>query len=89
MQNLSRYNRAKAIKNAYSDYKAEAAKAIHTREIIELESLQKEYNKTKKDSKERRELEKRIGDELGKHVTGASKINNFNKRQNKIAENRG
>lgn len=71
------YNRAKAIKNAYSDYKAEAAKAIHTREIIELESLQKEYNKTKKDSKERRELEKRIGDELGKHVTGASKINSL------------
>lgn len=59
------YNRAQQIKNAYKDYKAEASKAVHTREITELESLQKQYNAAKKNSKERFDLEKRIGDLTG------------------------
>ena len=69
------YNRAQQIKNAYKDYKAEASKAVHTREITELESLQKQYNAAKKNSKERFDLEKRIGDLTGQKVTGERDIN--------------
>ncbi len=69
------YNRAQQIKNAYKDYKTEASKAVHTREITELESLQKQYNAAKKNSKERLDLEKRIGDLTGQKVTGERDIN--------------
>lgn len=69
------YNRSQQIKNAYKDYRTEANKAVHTREITELESLQKQYNSAKKNSKERFDLEKRIGDLTGQKVTGERDIN--------------
>lgn len=69
------YNRAQQIRNAYKDYKAEASKAVHTREITELESLKQQYNAAKKNSKERFDLEKRIGDLTGQKVTGEANIN--------------
>lgn len=69
------YNRSQQIKNAYKDYRTEASKAVHTREITELESLQKQYNAAKKNSKERFDLEKRIGDLTGQKVTGERDIN--------------
>lgn len=69
------YQKTQQIKNAYKDYRAEANKAVHTREITELESLQKQYNAAKKKSKERFDLEKRIGDLTGQKVTGETNIN--------------
>lgn len=69
------YNRSQQIKNAYKDYRTEASKAVHTREITELESLKKQYNAAKKNSKERFDLEKRIGDLTGQKVTGERDIN--------------
>ena len=69
------YNRSQQINNAYKDYRTEASKAVHTREITELESLQKQYNAAKKNSKERFDLEKRIGDLTGQKVTGEANIN--------------
>ena len=69
------YNRSQQIKNAYKDYRTEASKAVHTREITELESLQKQYNAAKKNSKERFDFEKRIGDLTGQKVTGERDIN--------------
>ena len=69
------YQKTQQIKNAYKDYRTEANKAVHTREITELESLQKQYNAAKKNSKERFDLEKRIGDLTGQKVTGEANIN--------------
>lgn len=68
-------NKAEQIKNAYKDYRAEANKAVHTREITELESLKQQYNAAKKNSRERFDLEKRIGDLTGQKVTGEQSIN--------------
>ena len=67
--------RAEQIKNAYKDYKAEASKAMHTREIIELEGIKKQYNDAKQNSKERFGLERRIGDLTGQKVTGEKAVN--------------
>jgi tape measure domain len=69
------YNKTQQIKNAYKDYRAEANKAVHTREITELENLKQQYNAAKKNSKERFDLEKRIGDLTGQKVTGEQSIN--------------
>ena len=69
------YQKMQQIKNAYKDYKSEASKAVHTREITELESLKQQYNAAKKNSKERFDLEKRIGDLTGQKVTGERNIN--------------
>ena len=69
------YQKTQQIKNAYKDYRAEASKAVHTREITELESLKQQYNAAKKNSKERFDLEKRIGDLTGQKVTGEANIN--------------
>ena len=63
--------RMDGIKNAFKDYKSEAGKAIHTKEIIELEQLRNAYNNTKKNSSERLNLEARISNVMGQHLTGA------------------
>ena len=68
-------SKAEQIKNAFKDYRAEASKAVHTREITELEELKRQYESTRKKSKERLDLEKRIGDVTGQHVTGEKNIN--------------
>lgn len=67
--------KADQIKNAFKDYRAEASKAVHTREITELEELKQQYDHAKKNSRERLDLEKRIGDVTGQHVTGERNIN--------------
>lgn len=67
--------RVEQIKNSYKDYRAEASKATHTQEITELEKLKQQYDSTKKNSKERFDLEKRIGDLTGQRVTGEQNIN--------------
>ena len=68
-------SKAEQIKNAFKDYRAEASKAVHTKEITELEELKRQYESTRKNSKERLDLEKRIGDVTGQHVTGEKNIN--------------
>lgn len=67
--------KAEQIKNAFKDYRAEASKSVHTREITELESLKQQYNAAKRNSRERFDLEKRIGDLTGQKVTGERSIN--------------
>lgn len=69
------YQKMQQIKNSYKDYKTEASRAVHTREITELESIKQQYNAAKKNSKERFDLEKRIGDLTGQKVTGERNIN--------------
>ncbi len=69
------YNKTQQVKNAYKDYRTEANKAVHTTEITELEELKRQYNAAKKNSKERFDLEKRIGDLTGQKVTGEQNIN--------------
>lgn len=68
-------SKAEQIRNAFKDYRAEASKSVHTKEITELESLKQQYNAAKRNSKERFDLEKRIGDLTGQKVTGEQNIN--------------
>lgn len=78
--------RVDGIKNAFKDYKSEAGKAIHTKEIIELEQLRNAYNNTKKNSSERLNLEARISNVMGQHLTGAKQINDVLNKRIKILE---
>lgn len=68
-------SKADSIRNSFRDYRNEAGKAVHTREIVELEELKQQYDHAKVNSRERLDLEKRIGEVTGQHVTGEKNIN--------------
>lgn len=70
------YDESQKIKNMEREYNNELKKATHTKEIAELQRLQKLYNQTKENSKERIKYEDQISAIMGKHLKGAKDINN-------------
>lgn len=70
------YDESQKIKNMEREYNQELKKATHTKEIAELQRLQKLYNQTKENSKERIKYEDQISAIMGKHLKGAKDINN-------------
>jgi len=70
------YDESQKIKNMQREYNNELKKATHTKEIAELQRLQKLYNQTKENSKERIKYEDQISAIMGKHLKGAKDINN-------------
>lgn len=69
------YDESQKIKNMQREYNNELKKATHTKEIAELQRLQKLYNQTKENSKERIKYEDQISAIMGKHLKGAKDIN--------------
>lgn len=69
------YDESQKIKNMEKEYNNELKKATRTKEIAELQRLQKLYNQTKENSKERIKYEDQISAIMGKHLKGAKDIN--------------
>lgn len=67
------YNESKRISNIWSEYKQGAKQAVHTEEIIELQTIYQQYQKAIKGSEERKALEKKLAEMLGLNLSAADK----------------